>query len=314
MSEKDVLLRDIEILERKKTGLEREVGLLLTKKDILQNNKYIKGQNENPIIKTKEVERNNELLDKKYRSIKIGIDEFTNIKDTLQKQVGDVQTEVAKTLTTQGLVEEQTKKAQEKFEITKKNIQLTIKNEVISLLDEIRVLETVIEQKKISYGDFLTALKVKNEQLNQKEVDIKEVHTRLEEKEHKLTTQELETQNLLNKLKSWETELKESDSTLQKQRLVINKLNEGYKGQSDYFKKEANIFINNVENWYKNIESKRKLIVAVSNLVSRRQYGVEIANEHIKTQKIWLEDQRVSLNSAWKELKSLERNYGERNK
>src|SRR3972149_9568372 len=99
MNEKDALLRDIEILERKKTGLEREV----------------------------------ELLDKKYKSIKIGVDEFTNIKGKLGEQVGDIQREVSVSLTVQSATAQKTKEAQEKFEETKQNIQLTIKGEVISL-------------------------------------------------------------------------------------------------------------------------------------------------------------------------------------
>ena len=279
MNEKDALLRDIEILERKKTGLEREV----------------------------------ELLDKKYKSIKIGVDEFTNIKGKLGEQVGDIQREVSVSLTVQSATAQKTKEAQEKFEETKQNIQLTIKGEVISLLDEIRVLETVIEQKKISYGDFLKALKIKNTQLEQKEENLREINAHLEDKEHKLATQTLESNELLNKLKLWEVELKESDSTLQEQGLSVGKLKQEYKGQSEYFKKEADIFINNVESWYRNIESKRKLIVAVSNLINKRQYGAELANEHIASQKLWLEDQRVSLQSAWDELKILQNTYGKRN-
>lgn len=279
MSEKDGLLRDIEGLEVKKARLEREVG----------------------------------LLTKKQESINRGVSEFVNIEKNAKERVTDLQGKISTTLTAQGKIAQETRETEEKFKQTKKVIQLTIKNDMTTLLDEIRVLETVIEQKKMSYADFLKALKIKNTQLEQKEDDLSEINAHLTEKEQKLTKQTLESNELLNKLKIWESELTESDNILQEQKEDISKLKQEYKGQSVDFKKQADIFINKTENWYRNIEKKRKIIVAVSNLVSKRQYGVELANEHIATQKVWLEDQRVSLQSAWDELKILQNNYGSRN-
>ena len=247
-----------------------------------------------------------ELLEKRRKALKDAIGEGIGDKEDLEIKLGELDNKQYIKIEQVAKLKSDYDKLLKWYEKQRTIYTGTLGKEVEKLLDDIRDLEGKLKTKQITYSDYELSLAKKEKQLIDKSNEIEHKINSLDVKENEAKVSQKKADEMLLKLKNWASELAEKEQFLGfKDKIATNKLEEA-KEKIEDLEIEKKDFKGTAGEWVEKFEGKRKIVLGLISILEQRQRFLDEQFEFIAKEKIWLQDQRDSLNLAWAELKKLQ--------